>query len=273
MFQRKKPEKRKLGIYFLLLSIVILLLCSLRLCSHKTVVYDSVRAGWDTLEVAVEYSPMSMYIYDDTLGGFNLDMLKDISHRGGLSMKFHPVVSIAEMLDGLKNGKYDMVVADIPRTLDGDTTYVFTEPVWRDKQVLVQLRDSAGNVGVTSQLDLAEKTVWIPNGSTAAGRLQNLSSEIGDTIYVECSEMYGPEQLVMLVASGDVPLAVVSSSIARKMSKEYPQLDIAMDISFTQFHSWIVRGDVPGLKKNIDSLIVDFKESKAYKKLVKRYNR
>lgn len=256
-----------------LLVIVLFLLFAIKFCSHKKGGTEVFRDGGDTLEVAVEYSPMSMYIYDDTLGGLNLDILKRIMYRGGLKMKFHPVVSIAEMLDGLSSGRFDMVVADIPRTLDGDSLYEFTEPVWLDKQVLVQRRDSAGNLAVNSQLDLAEKTVWVPNGSTAAGRLHNLSSEIGDTIYVESNEIYGSEQLIMLVASGDIPMAVVSSSTARSMAADYPELDMTKDISFTQFHSWVLRRDSHNLKKNIDSLIVDFKESKEYAKLMKRYKR
>ena len=40
-----------------------------------------------------------------------------------------------------------------------------------------------------------------------------LSSRIGDTIYVEEIEKYGPEQLIALVAHGDIDYAVCDESI------------------------------------------------------------
>ena len=76
--------------------------------------YEYQRGRGDTINVAIAYSPMSLYRYADTLGGFNYEMLRDMGHMYGDKFKFYPVASVSESLDELSRGKYDILVADIP---------------------------------------------------------------------------------------------------------------------------------------------------------------
>ena len=57
---------------------------------------------------------------DDTIGGYNYDLLRLMSDSTGCPMKFHPIVTLEKALAGLDNGRYDMVVAQFPMTA-GDT--------------------------------------------------------------------------------------------------------------------------------------------------------
>lgn len=41
--------------------------------------YEYVRGGGDTVNVAIDYSPMSLYRYGDTLGGFNYSVMKEMA--------------------------------------------------------------------------------------------------------------------------------------------------------------------------------------------------
>ena len=75
--------------------------------------YEYQRGRGDTINVAIAYSPMSLYRYADTLGGFNYEMLRDMGHMYGDKFKFYPVASVSESLDELSRGKYDILVADI----------------------------------------------------------------------------------------------------------------------------------------------------------------
>ena len=59
-----------------------------------------------------------------------------------------------------------------------------------------------------NQLDLAQKTLHVVKGSPSILRIQNLGNEIGDTIYIKEIEKYGSEQLISLVAHGDIDYAV-----------------------------------------------------------------
>lgn len=273
---RPKPVKVHSATLLLLLAATIAAMYMLRQCSHKSPeIWDGTPrpSTGDTIDVAIEYSPMSLYRYADTLGGFNYDMLRHVAATGGLTLKFHPLTAISDGLDGLDSGLYDIVVADLPSTASYGEKYRFSTPVFLDRQVLVQRLDSIGAAPtVASQLDLAGRTVYVTYGSPAATRLANLAKEIGDTIIVKQSNDYSAEQLFILTATGELPLAVVNEKVAQKMGKSYPQADISTGISFTQFQSWVYSSSNPALAANIDSLITAIKSTTFYNTLLQRYS-
>lgn len=260
--------KPSLKILLTLLVAAIAAMILLRECSTK--VRDNTRRFYpgvgDTVNVAIEYSPLSLYRYDDTLGGFNYDLLRMVMAREGMKLKFYPVASLDGALEGLENGNFDIVVADIPVTAGFKAKYRFTEPVYLDRQILVS-HDST----VHSQLDLAGKTVYVPSGSPAADRLRNLSHEIGDTIFVVEDSGYGAEQLFTLTAVGEIPLAVVNRATAVRLAADYPDTDISTPISFTQFQSWVMSRDSTAKADSIDAAIHRFKDTQEYRTLLRRY--
>ena len=75
---------------------------------------------------------------------------------------------------------------------------------------------------IRNQLDLAQKTLHVVKGSPSILRIQNLGNEIGDTIYIKEIEKYGSEQLISLVAHGDIDYAVCDESIARAVADSLP---------------------------------------------------
>lgn len=268
----KKPAGRTL-LYSALLLLAVWAMWGLRTCSTDSpfVRSEQGKSGGDTLDIAIEYSPLSLYRYADTLGGFNYDVLRRIADLADIEIKFHPVSNFNSALQKLDDGSFDVVVADIPLTSEHADRYLFTEPSFLARQVLIQLRDSAGSLDVGNRLQLAGKRVCVSRGSSAGMRLRNLADEIGDTIYVEEDSINGNEQLFLLVASGKVPLAVVSETMAKRMSRKFPDVDLSTEISFTQFQSWILRRGDTELKQRLDSLIIEFKSTEEYKSLQERY--
>lgn len=266
------PKKKTLSAYLLLLVGVIACMFMLKKCSSDspTVPSQYDLASGDTLNVAIEYSPMSMYTFADTLGGFNYDLLRVISSQYGIVMKFHPLVSREEGLAGLADSTFDLLVADIPATLGQQREFRYSEPVFLDRQVLVQSKDSLGKVEVSSVLDLAGRTVWVVKGSPMATRIANLSEEIGDTIYIREYESTSSEQLFILTAIGDVDMCVVNEHTAHALVGKYDNIDVSTKVSFTQFQSWLMRADFH-LADSIDSLIDDIKLTEGYHHLYNRY--
>lgn len=277
---RSKPVAQQI-LYLLLLGAAIFAMMMMRHCSQApaTVAPAAGTSKGDTLDVAIDYSPMSMYVTGDTVGGFNYDLMRYIAKRGNLRIKFHPVVSLDDALSGLDKGSYDMLIADMPATLEFQERYRLTEPLYLDRQVLLQHRDSLGNIAnpVSSVLDLAGRHVWVVSNSPMQSRLQSLSAEIGDTIYVESTPEYNSEQLYLLTSIGEIGLAVINERLARDMATDRKTgakdktVDISTGITFTQHQSWVLRRDSEQLAARIDSLIVDFKATDAYKALCKRY--
>ncbi len=269
------PSKTRQILFYILLllgaigGMWMLKKCSVPIVDTPTMHYEYSKG--DTIDVAIEYSPMSMYKYADTIGGFNYDLMRLVADSAHIVVKFHPLVSLELALAGLDNGDFDVVVADIPMVMSYQQRYTLSEPVYLDKQVLVQRMDSMGEVGVKSQLDLAGKQVWVAAGSPVADRLRNLSAEIGDTIYVNEQSEYSPEHLFMLTAIGDIPLAVVNEKIALSMEKDYPDVDISTHVSFTQFQSWVMRKNDTLIANTINTILRRMKDSPHYHTLSERY--
>ena len=82
---------------------------------------------------------------------------------------------------------------------------------------------------------------------------------------------YGPEQLLSLVAHGDIDYAVCDESVARAMIDSLPQIDIHTAISFSQFYSWGVNKQSPALLDSLNQWLRSYKQTKEYKQLIKKY--
>lgn len=220
----------------------------------------------DSLNVAIAYSPLSLYRYGDTLGGLNYEICRSMAAMYGEKVRYWPVTSVSESLDRLEKGVYDIVIADIPVTATLRERFRFSVPVYTDHMVLVS-RDTTQ----LSSLDLAGTQVWAVASSPAAERLANLSREIGDSIDIRDTHLYTAEQLVMLVAAGEIPRAVVNEEVARSLMAEYPDIHISTDVSLSQFQSWIMNRDSVALADTIDARIERFKTTEAYRELLSKW--
>ena len=99
------PARRgQMILYLVLLAVVVGCMVALSLCDRPQVAPEDRPSGGDTLDIAIEYSPVTYYTYDDTLGGYNYDLLRLISDKTGCPMKFHPVVTLEKALTGLESG-------------------------------------------------------------------------------------------------------------------------------------------------------------------------
>lgn len=252
--QRLQPRKGSLMLYIALLAAAVALMVSARQCSTKRIgpAPDN-HAGGDTLNVAIEISPTSLSLSGDTLSGTYYDLLRQVCARHGQPLQFHPYTRFEDALQWLDEGRCRLIVGDLPVTAELRDRLIFLDPVAIDKQVLVQRVDTAGNVEVKTQFDLANRAVFISSNSPYIQRLRNLSREIGDTIYISENPDYSAEQLVVLTALGEIPMTVVSASTAKSLAPKYDNLDISVEISLNQFQSWALAPSDTILQKKLNS--------------------
>lgn len=225
------------------------------------------------IHAATEYNSISFYVDGDTLSGFHYELIEAFARDHGLKTALSPEMSFDKRLKGLSEGKYDVIAYGILATSEWKDSLLLTLPIALNKQVLVQrkARSDSDSLFIRSQLDLAGKALHIVKNSPSMLRIRNLGNEIGDTIYIQEIEKYGPEQLISLVAHGDIDYAVCDESIARTAADSLPQIDINTDISFTQFYSWAVSKQSPVLLDSLNSWLSSFKKGKEYKKIYKKY--
>lgn len=225
------------------------------------------------IRAATEYNSISFFVDGDTLSGFHYELIEAFARDHGLQAAISPEMSFDERLEGLAEGKYDVIAYGILATSELKDSLLLTSPIVLNRQVLVQRKAESpeDSTFIKSQLDLAGKTLNVVKGSPSILRIQNLGNEIGDTIYIKEIEKYGSEQLISLVAHGDIDYAVCDESIARAVADSLPQIDINTAISFTQFYSWGVSKQSPVLLDSLNTWLERFSKEKEYKEIYKRY--
>lgn len=225
------------------------------------------------LNVVTDYNSIGLYVSGDTLQGFQREMILALEKEWGIKVNLFLENSLDENLEGLQTMRYDLVARNIPVNIQLKDTFSFTTPITLNKQVLVQ-RKQAYNDSVEpirQHLDLAGRIIHVAGDSPAILRLNNLSHEIGDTIFIVEDPTYETEQLVMMVASGDIDFTVCDEKMAIRLAKLLPEIDIETDISFTQLESWAVRKDSPVLLDSLNSWLGQFKTTPAFKRIYRKY--
>ena len=234
--------------------------------------YSEIISSGD-LNVVTDYNSIGLYASGDSLQGFQRDMILALEKEWGIKVNLFLENSLEENLEGLRTMQYDLVARNIPVNIQLKDSFAFTNPITLNKQVLVQRKQLYNDSiePIRQHLDLARKTIHVAADSPAILRLNNLSHEIGDTIFIVEDPLYEAEQLVMMVASGDIDFTVCDEKTAEQLAKAIPEIDVETDISFTQLESWAVRKDSPVLLDSLNSWLHRFKETGEYKQIYRKY--
>ena len=270
--------KLRLFRYLVPVIIILALIFTFRYCGKQEKPLGHPRdyaaiAKEGILRVATEYNSISFYVDGDTISGFHYELIQAFARDKRLKAEITPVMSFEERLKGLSEGRYDVIAYGILATSKLKDSLLLTSPIVLNKQVLVQRKENGENdsLYIRNQLDLARRTLHVVKGSPSILRIQNLGNEIGDTIYIKEIEKYGPEQLISLVAHGDIDYAVCDESIARAVADSLSQIDINTAISLTQLYSREVSKQSPVLLDSLNTWLDKFQKKSEYQKIYKKY--
>ena len=271
-------SKKRLYLYVILLVLVVTAMIMLRNFltgkSNQIEVNDYneiIERG--EMNVVTDYNTIGYFVSGDTIQGFQYELINAVQKEWGIDINIFLENNLQDNLKGLEEGKYDLIARSIPVNSELKGNFSFTEPLILNKLVLVQ-RKSQFNDSIEplrQHLELAKKTIHVAEGSPSMLRLNNLSYEIGDTIHVVENTTYEAEQLVMMVASGEIEYTVCDEKVALRLSEKLPEIDIETDISFTQIESWAVRINSPILLDSVNSWLNRFKETHEFKNLIEKY--
>lgn len=211
------------------------------------------------LRVAMNYNPLGYYRQgDDTITGLQHDMVQALAKELGVEVSVVVNADLDGSIEDLENGEYDLLARLIPVTKELKEKVQFTNPICLDRQVLVQRKKNALNQDkpyIKSQLELPGHCISMPKNSPYISRLRNLAQEIGDTIQIEEIANYQSEQLIILVAKGDLDYTVCNYNLAKKIGEQYDQLDYKTAISFSQMQAWAVNKKSKALLEEVNKWI------------------
>ncbi len=268
-------KKKPIWMLIVLLLLIIGLMSALYKCSReaRTPLFGPdgypAHSGGDTLDIAIEITPLGYNISGDTISGIDYDIIRDLSRIHHRPVKFHPFAPLDYALGGLDAGVFDLVVSSLQSTTQLKGLVDVTEAVYIDRYVMVSA--TAEDTTATAAT-LGGDTVWIPRGSPVRASLVNLGRELGDTIYIDDSQALTTEHLLMLTAAGRIRRAIVAQGEARIAASADTRLHICTPVTFNQFQVWAVaKNRKDGLLDTLNHRLTAYKASPRYATLLQRY--
>lgn len=233
------------------------------------------------LIASTDYNSTSYFVYRGEPMGYQYELLK--SFAGYLDVGLEIIVNndIDEAFSCLNNGQCDLIGFDLTITRERSKQVDFTNPINQTRQVLVQRKpvrwrkmqtwDEVESHLIRNQLELAGKKIHVQKNSSYLPRLRNLAEEIGDTIFIIENPDKTTEELIKMVATGDIDYTISDEHIALVNQKYYPDIDVSTPISFPQYTAWAVRKGADTLLNEINTWLESFKRSKQARLIYNKY--
>jgi membrane-bound lytic murein transglycosylase F len=209
------------------------------------------------LVAVTEYNSTDYFVYKGQPMGFQYELLQKLSDFLGVKLEVVLSNDLDDSFVMLQDGEYDLMAINLTVTKDRARNIDFTLPISQTRQILIQRKPQGwenmrfkeyDSRMIRSRLDLAGKEVYVKSNTVFSDRLKALSDEIGDTIYITEIDNYAVEEIIELVASGDIDYTVCDENVAKVNATYHPNIDIKTNVSFYQNVAW-------GVQKGSDSLL------------------
>ncbi len=234
---------------------------------------DSIHPLPDTLRVVTLYSPESYFIYREMQMGYDYELVSGLAADRGMVLDLTVAPGLASAVEMLDSGKVDLIAYPVPVTAEYREHVVPCGPENITSQVLVQPRAGKDGKRISDVTELVGRDVYVERDSKYEARLRNLNDETGGGINIHTvdRDTLIAEDLIAMVSSGEIPLTVVDSDIARINKTYYNDLDITLEVSFPQRSRWAISPDRQWLADSIDTWLKNDRQRGGQAMLLKRY--
>lgn len=232
------------------------------------------------IRVVTNYNSTNYFVYKGQPMGYQFELLQEFATFIGVKLEVTVNNDLQTNFEALQNGLIDIIASNLPVMRESEDYIAYTAPHSFSRQVLVQQAYSSDQKGsnniqyntlIRNQLGLAGKSIYVQKGSAYVQRLRNLANEIGDSIHIVEIPDYEVEQLVELVAAGEIPYTVCDENLAIVNLNFYPNLDVETPVSFPQKQAWAVNKNAPELLNAINNWMVSFTQTPRYQRIYQKY--
>ncbi len=233
---------------------------------------DSVCLLPDTLHVGTLYSPTSYFLYREEKMGYDYDLISRFGKDKHVYIDLHVAPSLPALIEMIDSGVVDIAAYEIPVTAEFKKHVISCGNEKITHQVLVQPKSSEES-RITDVTQLVGREVYVEKGSKYEHRLTNLNEELGGgiTIHTVAEDTLITEDMIEKVSTGEIPLTIVDSDIAKLNKTYFNSLDIDLEVSFPQRSAWGVSPGKKWLADSIDSWFADSEPQAIQARLLKRY--
>ena len=233
------------------------------------------------LVATTDYNSTNYFIYRGEPMGFQYELLKSFAEYLNVKLEVQILNDLDESFSCINSFDCDLIALGLTVTKERSKFVDFTEPFTQTRQMLIQKKpenwrsyptwESLEQSLLRNPLDLAGKTIHIQKNTSYLQRLKNLSDEIGADIIIVEHEDATVEELITMVAEGEIEYTICDEHIALVNQKYNPDIDVKTAISFPQNIAWAVRKGSTGLLDTINSWLESYKKSKTYAFLYNKY--
>jgi membrane-bound lytic murein transglycosylase F len=213
--------------------------------------------------------------------GYEYDLLKRFAKHLDVKLEITVSNNLDVMFQNLLDGEIDLIAHGLTITNSRKEMVTFSEYLYLTNQVLVQRKPlDWRNMGwsklqaslIHDPIELIGDTVSVRANSSYIKRLANLSDEIGGIIYIDTLPGdLSTDQIIEMVADGEIKYTVADNNIASINASYYPELDISVPISFSQRMAWAIRPQDKELEKELNHWIKTMKDGVAYYAIYNKY--
>ncbi len=232
------------------------------------------------LRAITDFNSTNYFIYRGEPMGFHLELLQHFAAHLGVDLELSVTNDLDESIRWLsEEGGYDLMAQSLPVTASLRQSLSLSESFAQTHLVLVQRKPAHWHNMRSSeiegqllrqQLDLGRKTVHVNRHSAAISRLQHLMEEIGDTIHVVARDE-SVEQLIEMVAEGEIEYTVSDDKLARLHEMYYAHIDTQTPLGFRQNLSWATREGADELLAALNEWLAGFKETRLFTDIYNKY--
>ncbi len=233
------------------------------------------------LRALTVYSGTTYFLYRGRPMGYEFELLERLADYLDVELELVVVKDMDELIAKLNKGEGDILAHGLTITAKRKEKISFTDYLYLTRQVLVQkkpdnwrsirwnvLEDSL----VQNAIGLLGDTVSVRKNSSYNERIENLSEELGDTIYIhELSGEMATDEIIKKVVEGEIEYTIADDNIAGIMASYYPILDIDVPVSFSQRIAWATRQNSPNLLKATNTWLKEIKKKVDYNVIFNKY--
>ncbi len=261
----------KIIVIFLLLGLVVFSSCKKIEIKKPHDLMDVLKEG--RLAVITDSSSLGFEFTGDSISGFQYEIIKAFADSLGVELQIAEQNDMAEAIQSLETGECDIIANIIPMTTEHNKLLSFSETLLTASQILVQRigNDTVPNSMIKSQSELANDTIYLPANSPYKMRIEHLSDEIAEMIYVQEIENVSNEDLIQMVSEGKIKNTICPDQFALKYKTKYPNLDFSLSLGFNQNYSWAVHKSSTRLLEKLNTFLKDFIGTTDYWNLYRKY--
>ena len=221
------------------------------------------------LNVCTYYNTTDYYVYKGVPKGFHYELVKSLADYLGVKLNIEVSSNMEESIQKLNEGKYDLLAMSLSITDARKNKVTFADPLFNTKRVLVQ--NNQGDSLIRNVQDLQGKEIFIQQGTSTKGFLQQLNDSLQLNLKITELEDMTYEDILLEIEKGKLPNTVIDQNVAQIAAQYMTHIDYSLQLSEDGPITWAVASNAKLLAQEINNWLEPIKKSDKFNVLYNRY--